>query len=702
MIGLNDSSGASAPAQLPPSRVRELALEIFADGGHLCETLKLEHRPQQEHMARAVAAAYFSDKPLLFEAGTGVGKSLAYLVPGIIYAMDAKRQLVVSTHTISLQEQLEKNDLPHCRALFTATPSLQRYAQFRSAVLVGKSNYLCTTRLAQALRDKAELFTTPDQMELHRIANWAEQSRDGLRHELVPPPTDEVWDLVNADSGACSKRNCDCARCFYQKARARVEAAQVLIVNHSLFFSLLNIGPPGGAGRENVRGVLRTDDFVVLDEAHTVPEVATDHTGTKVSNVGLDRLLKSLYHPTKKRGLLAKHGSSADQQAVVDALEASAVFFEYLREKLLHTQTIVRVRSPDAAEPLLEEPLLKLINRVSDLWNRLPDSGGTARDEIRDKLDRLQGYRADVNLWLNQSTPQSVHWLERTGRRQTTIMLRAAPLDVAPYLRDNLFRRKTSVILSSATLTVAGKIEPFQQRAGADDARTQVEHSPFDFERNMRVYIAEDMAPPTTQGAKVDLEGLADYIEFCTLRVTGGSLVLFTSYADMRHIAERLSAVFAREKRPFFMQGADGSRTELTQRLRAAGNGILFGTDSFWTGVDVPGDALSQVILTRLPFDPPTHPVTEARAEWYRAQGRNPFNELTLPDSLMKFRQGVGRLIRSKTDRGIVTLLDARLLTKAYGREFIACLPVQQFDRLTRENRESAFRPFPPLPGPSS
>jgi len=697
MIGINENLGSAAPAPLPPSRVRELALEIFADGGHLCEALGLEHRPQQENMARAVASAYFSDKPLLFEAGTGVGKSLAYLVPGIIYAMDAKRQLVVSTHTISLQEQLEKNDLPHCRKLFAAAAPLQHYAQFRSAVLVGKSNYLCTTRLAQAIRDKAELFTTSDQMELHRITNWAEQSRDGLRHELVPPPSDEVWELVNADSGACSKRNCDCARCFYQKARARVEAAHVLIVNHSLFFSLLNIGPPGGAGRENVRGVLRTDDFVVLDEAHTVPEVATDHTGTRISNIGLDRLLKSLYHPTKKRGLLAKHGSSADQQAVEDALEASAVFFEYLREKLLHTQSIVRVRSPGAAEPLMEEPLLKLINRVSDLWNRLPDTGGTTvRDEIHDKLDRVQGYRSDISLWLNQATPHSVHWLERTGRRQTTITLRAAPLDVAPYLRDNLFRRKTSVILSSATLTVGEKIEPFQQRAGADDARTQVEHSPFDFEKNMRVYIAQDMAPPTTQGAKVDLEGLADYIGYCALKVSGGSLVLFTSYTDMRHIAGVLAGVFAREQRPFFMQGTDGSRTELTQRLRAVGNGILFGTDSFWTGVDVPGEALSQVIITRLPFDPPTHPVTEARAEWLRSQGRNPFNELTLPDSLMKFRQGVGRLIRNKSDRGIITVLDARLLTKAYGREFIASLPTTEFTRLSRENRDSVFRPFPP------
>lgn len=702
MIGLNDHAGSAAPPSAPVSTAPDRAIEIFEAGGVLCSALNLEHRPQQEHMARAVADAFASDIPLLFEAGTGVGKSLAYLLPGIVHAVDTSRQMVVSTHTISLQEQLEKNDLPLCRRLFSAGPEpVKKYASFRAAVLVGKANYLCTTRLAQAIHDKAELFATPDQMELHRIANWAETSADGLRHELVPPPSEEVWELVNADSGACSKRHCDCGKCFYQKARARVDAAHVLIVNHSLFFSLLNIGPPGN-GKSDVRGVLRTDDFVVLDEAHTVPEVATDHTGTRVSNVGLDRLLKSLFNPAKGRGLLARLGSSADCQAVSDALEASAVFFEYLREKLLRAQPVVRVRAPDAAEPLLEEPLLKLINRLGDLWNRLPDEGGPARDEIHDKLDRLQAYRNDVNLWIAQSATGTVHWVERTGRRQTTVTLRAAPLDVAPYLRDNLFRRNTAVVLSSATLTVADRIEPFQQRAGADDARCQVEHSPFDFARNMRVYIAQDMAPPSAEGAKIDLAGLADYIEFCTLRVAGGSLVLFTSYNDMRNVAGVLGPAFARDRRPFLMQGVDGSRTELTQRLRQAGNGVLFGTDSFWTGVDVPGDALSQVIVTRLPFDPPTHPVAEARAEWLRSEGRNPFNELTLPAALMKFRQGVGRLIRNKTDRGVVTLLDARLLTKSYGREFLACLPVQNHTRLTRENRDSVFRPFPPSAGPST
>lgn len=693
MIGLNEDSAGHVGEESPVSRVRELTADIFSDGGLLCSGLNLEHRPQQEHMARAVASAFFRDRPLLFEAGTGVGKSLAYLLPGIIQATDARRQLVVSTHTISLQEQLERKDLPLCRKFFAAAPALARYAGFRSALLVGKRNYLCTTRLAHALADKAELFTGPEQTELLRIADWAAQTADGLRHELVPPPSDEVWDLVNADSGACSKRACDCERCFYQRARARVEAAQVLIVNHSLFFSLLNIGPAGG--RDDVKGVLRPDDFVVLDEAHTVPEVATDHTGTNVSNVGLERLLRTLYSPNKRKGLLARHGYPGDQQAAADALEASAVFFEYLREKLLSAQPIVRVRSPDAAEPLLDEPLQKLISKIGDLWSRLPDEKGSPRDEIYDKLERLKGYRQQINLWLTQATEGTVYWLERSGRKQTTVALRAAPLDVAPYLRENLFGRGTSVVLSSATLTVAGHIEPFQERCGAAEAETAVEHSPFDFERNMRVYVAEDMAPPSAEGAKLDVAGLIDYVQFCTLAVPGGSLVLFTSYRDMQQAAAALGPVYADAGRPFLVQGVDGSRTELAQRLREAGNGVLFGTDSFWTGVDVPGRALSQVIITRLPFDPPTHPVAEARAEWVRARGGNPFNELTLPDALMQFRQGVGRLIRSKSDRGVVTILDARVLTKAYGREFLASLPIGRFTRLSRENRETGFRPFP-------
>lgn len=689
MIGLRDDN-EHLPPQAPPSRAPEFTAKIFADGGWLHDGLQLEHRPQQEQMARATAAAYDADEVLLFEAGTGVGKSLAYLLPGIIHATDQSRQLIVSTHTISLQEQLETKDLPLCRRVFRSTPELAAYADFKSAVLVGKANYLCTTRLASALRDRQELFATPEHSELQRIADWAAKTREGLRHELSPPPSPEIWEWVNADSSACSRKHCNGESCFYQRARARLRTAQVIIVNHSLLFAHINAG--GAAEKGGARGVLFPDDFVVLDEAHTIPEVATDHFGLRLSSYGTERMLKYLFNPKNRRGLLAKHGGPMDQQLVIDALEASEQFFGFLREKLLDKRPIVRIRSEGAAEPWLDEPLQKLIKAIGARADKLDE--GPARDELLEQRGRLKTYQTGLRQWLAVADEGSVYWLERSGRRQQIVTLRTAPLDIAPHLREQLLQRGTSVLFTSATLAMGGGIEPFQARIGAENARAVVVQSPFDFERNMRVFVAADVPLPSPGEARLALAALTDYIRFCTLRVAGGSLVLFTSYQDMRHIAAALQEEFTAAGRPFFMQGEDLSRTELTRRLQEVGNGILFGTDSFWAGVDVPGPSLSQVIITRLPFDPPSHPIAEARSEWVRDRGGNPFNELTLPDALMKFRQGVGRLIRSATDHGLITILDTRVLAKTYGRLFLGCLPVAEHTRLTMANRDTVFLPY--------
>jgi ATP-dependent DNA helicase DinG len=687
MIGLRDDSGPTPP---PESHAPALAAAVFAEDGWLQERLRLEHRPQQEEMGRAVAAAMRDDEVLLFEAGTGVGKSLAYLVPGIIHAMDQARQLIVSTHTISLQEQIETMDLPLCRRLFESIGELRPYAKFKSAVLVGKANYLCPTRLAHALAGRQELFASADQAELQRIAAWARESRDGLVHELHPPPAPEIWDAVNADSSACSRKHCNSEVCFYQRARARLRHAQVIIVNHSLLFTHLSAG--GAADKGGTRGVLFPDDFVVLDEAQTVPEVATEHFGLRLSSYGADRLLKYLWNPARKRGLLHKLGGAREKQLVEDALDAAAQFFDFLRERWLEKQPVVRLREEGFAEPWLDAPLLALIKAVGMLADRLDE--GHDRDELLEQRGRLTVYRTGLRQFLGLSAEDHVHWLERSGRRGQTVTLRTAPIDVAPYLREHLLQRKTSVVFTSATLAMGGQIEPFQQRIGAEEARAVVVASPFDYERNLRVYVAADMPLPSPADARLALDALVDYLEFCTLRVPGGSLVLFTSHHDMRQCAEALSAAYARHRRPFFLQGADGSRTELTRRMRAAGNAILFGTDSFWTGVDVPGAALSQVVITRLPFEVPTHPVAEARAEWIRERGGNPFNELTLPEALVKFRQGVGRLIRRQTDRGLVTILDSRVLAKTYGRLFLECLPKRDYLSITKENREERFQPF--------
>lgn len=688
MIGLRDEPGSAPP---PPSHAPALAAKIFAEDGWLQTGLKLDHRPQQETMARAVAAAMKDDEPLLFEAGTGVGKSLAYLVPGLIHAIDTSRQLIVSTHTISLQEQLETSDLPKCRRLFKSTPTLAHYAEFKSAVLVGKSNYLCTTRLASALKDKGELFAGPEQSELQRIAEWAAKTETGLRHEIKPRPSEDVWETVCADSSGCSKKYCNGDHCFYQRAKKRCDAAHLLIVNHSLLFALIHLGEVNGV--RHTRGVVRANDFLVLDEAHTVTDVATDSFGLAISSYGLDRFLRSLFNPKKGRGFLAKIADSATHLAVDECLDASQQFFAFLHDKLLATRPLLRVREANFVEPLLEEPFAKLLGRLVKLESRMPE--GKVRDELGDKMRRLATYRAEISRFLALAeADHHVYWLELTGKHRSIVALRSAPIDVAPKLRELLFSCHTSVICASATLAMGDQIEPFAARIGADSARAVVVKSPFDFERNMRVFVAADVPLPSPQEAKLALDVLADYVKFCTERVRGGTLVLFTSYTDMRAVATTLEPVFRAAGRPFLIQGAELSRTELANQMRDLGNAVLFGTDSFWTGVDVPGDSLAQVIITRLPFDPPTHPITEAKCEHIRDAGGSPFNALTLPDALIKFRQGVGRLIRTQTDRGVITLLDSRLLAKNYGRLFLDCLPQTNFTTLTRATRHETFRPF--------
>jgi ATP-dependent DNA helicase DinG len=691
MIGLRDDESA-LPAP-PRTRAPELAEATFTAGGWLHDVLALEHRPEQEQMARAVAAAMRDDVPLLFEAGTGVGKSLAFLVPGLIHAIDQSRQLIVSTHTISLQEQLETKDLPLCRRLFRTAPALAPYAEFKSAVLVGKANYLCTTRLGHALADRTTLFADADYDELLRIAKWAETTETGLRHELKPPPRPEVWEVVNADSSSCSRKHCDCEKCFYQRARGRLRAAQVIIVNHALLFALINAGGAQAHGASTeARGVLFPDDFLVLDEAHTVPEVATENFGLSLSSYGFDRALKYLYNPRTKRGLLRKLGGADAQQLVVDAIDAARLFFDFIGTRLLAERPIVRVREEGVAEPTLDGPLGALHRRIGQLADRLEE--GRERDELLEQKQRIKGLQGGLTEWLTLADRGHVYWAERSGRKQSIVSLRSAPIDVAPELRKHLFGCGTSVVCTSATLAVGGELAPFAARVGADDARALAVRSPFDFAHHMRVYVAADIPLPSPQEAKLAVAALTDYIQFCTERVRGGSLVLFTSYTDMRAVAAALEPVYQAAGRPFLLQGAEMSRTELARAMRELGNAVLFGTDSFWTGVDVPGDSLAQVIITRLPFDPPTHPITEARCDAIRERSGNPFNELTLPDALIKFRQGVGRLIRTATDRGIVTILDSRVLAKAYGRLFIASLPQPDFTRLTRADRAERFRPF--------
>lgn len=688
MIGLIENSGA-APRKV--GHLVALVESIFKEGGHLQTVLQLDHRPEQTAMALATAQSLETDQPLLFEAGTGVGKSLAYLIPGIIHSIETERPFIISSHTISLQEQIRGKDLKICRALFKAVPELHRYAVFKTALMVGKGNYCCSTRLSNALKDaqsskQTELLANEEKADLIRLATWSASSPNGLIQELSPPPKPEVWDLVNADSSTCSRKNCDPNTCFYQRARKQLMSANCVIVNHSLLFALINAGMPPEDG---ARGILLADDFVVLDEAHRIPAIATDHFGAHISSYAVDRALKRIYNPRTNRGLLKKFGQKWDHDAVDNALGAAHEFFAYLGDTFLAKKPILRLHEPDFCDNIISGPLKEVAERLGAIIQKTDDE--RAQDELRDHRRRIMGYRDAINAFITFAEDDHVQWLERGGKKGQIVTLRSAPLDVAPYLRKHLFQRGTAAVLTSATLSDGKQLDAFQEKAGAEAAETQIEYSPFNYKENCRVYIATDAPLPEPGQGRLDLDYLANMICWCSRRVEGGTLVLFTSHFDLRQVRQRSEAFFKKINRPLFSQGHGYARTELTQQFTEAGNGVLFGTDSFWTGVDVPGPALSQVIIARLPFENPGHPVSEARSEYIRERGGNPFAEMTVPDALVKFRQGIGRLIRRHEDKGNIVVLDSRIVTKPYGSRFIEALPVKEYQRFNRDNRKEVF-----------
>nr|MDP1580818.1 ATP-dependent DNA helicase [Candidatus Didemnitutus sp.] len=505
MISLNDGGGAVV------SRASELTAATFADDGWLVRALGLEHRPEQERMAQAVAAAFTGNSSLLCEAGTGVGKSLAYLVPGIIHAVATRRQFVVSTHTKTLQEQIRDKDLANCRRLFGALPELAVYRDFTSAVLMGKGNYLCTTRLKRALAEKRELFQSAEQDELQRVATWSATTETGLLIDLLPRVSADVWEEVSADSDACSARNCKDGSCFYRRAKARCDTANLLIVNHSLLFTLMSVNDE--MGRSPASGILRLDDFLVLDEAHTVPEIATDQLGLALSSFGLRRLLNSLFNPARTKGLFVKHDAPDASRVVEIAHEQAAYFFATLSERLGKTKGPLRVRESGIAENLLAGPLNGVLAQLDALRTRLPE--GVAQDEVTGKHRRVSAYRDGITAWLTQARDGHVHWLESgMTRREAILHLRSAPLDVSAELNERLFSRHTSAVLTSATLATGNTIEPFRSRVGAHAVEALIEKSPFDFAQNMRVYLAADMPEPSAANGQLNLAALTDYVRF--------------------------------------------------------------------------------------------------------------------------------------------------------------------------------------------
>ena len=703
---------ARAVARLDSLEVANLLTES-GPVARVLGTAAFEDRPGQRDMAAYIADAYNDGGIALLEAGTGVGKSFAYLVPAIEWARLNGERTVVSTNTINLQEQLVGKDLP---ILSRAFSTAERGVTF--ALLKGWRNYLCLSRLEQARAGQESLFDAGRGAELESIAGWAARTADGSLSDLVEEPSNEVWDAVAAESDLCTRLKCPhFDRCFVFAARRRAAEADVVVVNHHLLASDLAVRIASDNWQE--AAVLPPYRRLVLDEAHHLEDVAAHHLGISVSMLGVQRLLGRLER--NGRGLLptlaAELSTHADllgaasrdllTRTVLDALVAARRWADELFGRLarrLDTEQaatpVLRLTDSFAADGVWREGLDVALDNLLVAFSKLRDGVETIADrlsiddpaemrtrligELRGVVRRLdaaaEGLKATLQpVGYRPPVGPAVRWMERRGRRTPNLTLSAVPLDLAPVLKEALFDRVETVVLTSATLAAGGEFTFLEERLGLSlpPSRVTVREilpSPFDYAAQCVFGIPTDIPEP-----RDDESGHGAAVARVLLELAhasdGGIFALFTSHGALRRTADAIRGqghVGARW--PLLVQG-EGQRDQLLRRFRDAGSAILLGTDSFWEGVDVPGRALRVLILAKLPFKVPSEPLTAARLERLTDAGVDGFTHYLVPLAALKLKQGFGRLIRTKSDVGAVVLLDRRVVTKRYGATMLEGLP---------------------------
>ena len=624
-------------------------------GGFLSDAIEeFERRPQQIAMAEAVGRAFDDKHHLIVEAGTGTGKSLAYLIPAILWAVKHNKKVVVSTYTKTLQEQLLYHDIPLLHEKLKIP--------FRYALCLGHENYLSLRRLKRA--SQKGLFTMVEEDEqMAAIFDWVSETPNGTKGDLPFEPLPSVWEDVGRQKDLCLGKNCETYNtCYYFKERKRWFGAHLLIVNHHLFFA--NVASNGV--------VLPRFDAVIFDEAQNIEEAATSFLGLEISNSYLYYFLDRLYHSRTRKGLLSRieHDYVIHLRNQVGVVrKAVETFFARILEEYGQKDRVLRLYKPITIDNSIYSPMKELHENLKSFEEMVQSEED--RIEITAAANRCMEFNNSIPAFINQHLDGYVYWLEITEKKRfNRVVLQGVPVNAAEELQEQVFSKIDRVVLTSATLTTHKGFEFIQERIGFEPQEQSILDSPFDYSKQALIYISGDLPEPSEEiekYASAMARRCGELVEISQ----GRTFILFTSYALMDQVFDRLQ--YFSGKFSLLKQG-EIPTGQMIRRFKET-PAVIFGTNSFWQGVDIPGDALKSVIITKLPFDVPSEPLTEARIEDLRRRSIDPFLHYQIPRAIIQTKQGFGRLIRKQSDTGVVSILDSRMIHRGYGKQFLDSLP---------------------------